>query len=325
MQKIFIIFVLLLVSSFASASTIDDQLQDAAKIGDVSTIKRLVKEGANVNSTNKHGESPLLIATNWNKLGAVKTLLELGADPKYHRGGESALFIATGRDTEIVRVLIQAGADVNLTTEKYNYSPLGSAAAYREDAFIGLTKSGSYSGPFPNSTETVRLLIKAGANVNHIDGDRMSPLRIAMENNNIEIARLLLEAGADVNQRIPSEDGAERGDTILMDTVGYYSLFKNISAIKLLLDFKANPNDRNELEYNEESELRGEGWRGYSVLGCAARGGWKEVVELLLSYGADPTLPRTDGKSPLKLAIENKHRQTAALIEDAIKKRYKTP
>ncbi len=325
MFRILIIFLLLLVSSVASASTIDDRLLDAAKTGDVSAIKRLVKEGANVNSVDNHGVTPLLIATNWNKLDAVKTLLELGADPKYNVGGTSALFIATGRDTEIVRVLIQTGADVNLTTEKYNYSPLGRAAGNRDDTFINLKKSGGYSGPFPNRTETVRLLIKAGASVNHVDGFGMSPLRRAMERNNIEIARLLLEANADVNQRIPSEDGTQNGDTILMDTVGYYSVFKNISAIKLLLDFKANPNDRNELEYNEEWEPRGNGWRGYSVLGYAAKRGWKEVVGLLLSYGADPGLPRTDGQSPLKLAIENKHRQTAALIENAIKKRPKIP
>jgi ankyrin repeat protein len=96
MFRNFIIFALVFVSSVANAITIDDRLQDAAKIGNISEIKKLVKEGANVNATNKHGESPLLIATNWNKLDAVKTLLELGADPKYHIGGTSALFVATG-------------------------------------------------------------------------------------------------------------------------------------------------------------------------------------------------------------------------------------
>jgi len=57
MFRIFIVFLLLLVSSVGRASTIDDRLLDAAKTGDVSAIRKLVREGANVNSVGKHGVS----------------------------------------------------------------------------------------------------------------------------------------------------------------------------------------------------------------------------------------------------------------------------
>jgi ankyrin repeat protein len=322
------LFLLTLVAgSISNAATIDEQMFAAAKNGDSAEIRKLVTEGADVNARGPHGGTPLLTATNYNRLDAVKTLLELGADVKYQVGGMSALFTAVGRDTEIVRVLIEAGADVNLVIEKYNYSPLGKAAGNRDETFQRLTENAGYRGPFPNHVETVRLLIKAGANVNHVDSHKRSPLRTAMEANNKEIARLLLEAGADVHQRL-SKEWVAGGliDTILMTTVSYYSVHKDISAISLLLNFGANPNDGNEMEYDKYCEWRGGcDWRGYSVLTYAAKRGWYEVVKLLLDRGADPLITRTDGKSAVELARENKHPRTAALIEQRLKAKQKVP
>jgi ankyrin repeat protein len=230
---------------------------------------------------------------------------------------------AVGRDTRIVKLLIESGSDVNYADPIFGYTPLCSAANNRLDAFEHLTKSGGYRGPFPNPTETVRLLIAAGANLDPDGTCPHSPLRTAIRANNTEIIRLLLEAGADVNQRVSSERGAQSGDTALMDAVAYYSVTKDISAIKLLLDFKANPNDRNELGYDEYREARGGQWEGYSVLCYAAKQGFFNVVKLLLEYGADPTLPRTDGQTAYDLAIENKHPKTAALVNEHVQKKPK--
>jgi len=306
----------------AYASDPVDTLHAAAKSGDIETIRKIVASGVDVNAIKKgDGGTSLLTATNWNNYEAVKTLIALRADVNFKVGQWTPLTRAVGRDTRIVKLLIESGAEVNYADPMFGYTPLSSAAGNRPDTFERLTKSGGYVGPFPDSTETVRLLIKAGANVNHVDRFGMSPLRIAMTKNNIEIARLLLEAGADVNQRRPAQIGTQNGDTILMETVFFYPVFENISAIKLLLDFKANPNDRNEVEYSEEMEPKGNGWRGYSVLGYAAKHGLDEVVDLLLKYGADPTLTRTDGKTPLLLAKESNHSKSVALIEANMKKK----
>lgn len=48
----------------------------------------------------------------------------------------------------------------------------------------------------PRHQEIVRLLIAAGADVNHADADRITPLAHARDRRYSEIARLLVEAGS---------------------------------------------------------------------------------------------------------------------------------
>ncbi|MCR4305247.1 MAG: ankyrin repeat domain-containing protein [Gallionella sp.] len=310
----------------ANASDLVESLHAAAKSGDIETIRKLITAGVDVNAVKAgDGGTPLLTATNWNNFEAVKVLISLGGDVNFKVGQWTPLMRAVGRDTRIVKLLIEAGADVNYADPKFRYTPLSYAAGNRPETFERLTKSGGYVGPFPNSTETVRLLIKAGAILNHVDTFSESPLRIAIRTNNTEIARLLLQEGADVNQRISAEFGAQRGDTVLMEAIAYYSVFKDVSAIKLLLGFKANPNDRNERDYDEYSEGRGGQWQGYSVLCYAAKNGFLDVVKLLLEHGADPKLPRTDGKTAYELALQNKHAKTAELVNTYAQRKTKAP
>jgi len=303
-----------------------DALHAAAKSGDTGTIRKLASEGVDINAPKQgEGGTPLLTATNWNSFEAVKTLISLGANVNSEVGQWTPLLRAAGRDTRIVKLLIDAGADVNYADPKFRYTPLSSAAGNRRETFETLTKSGGYTGPFPDTLETVRLLIKAGANPSHIDSFSESPLRIAMRTDNAEIARLLLQAGADVHQRVSAEIGAQRGDTVLMETISNYSVVRDISAVRLLLDFGANPNDRNERDYEEDREERGGGWQGYSVLGYAAKYGFYDVVKVLLESGADPTLPRTDGATAYELSHQGKHPKTAALLKSYVQRTGKNP
>lgn len=292
----------------------DQLLFQAVEYCDTSPIRSLVSEGANVNAT-IGTLTPLFVAVRTNCLASVRLLLELGADPKL----ESPLFLAVLRDTEIVRTLINAGADVNAET-KYKYTPLGSAAYNSDAKFEKLKKELGYKGPLPNSLETVRLLVRAGADINHIDGFRESPLRTAVRVNNVPMVGLLLELGADVHQYRDDSDsrGEQEGNSILMEAIYWHSIFKNTEPIRLLLKHGANPNDKNTLVYDEECDETTSGkctWRGYTVLTYAPKKGYFEVVKLLLEHGADPQLARGDGKTAYELARRNKHLKTARLIE----------
>jgi uncharacterized protein len=278
-------------------------------------VYAFLEYGGDANARNHFGSTLLETATNWNHRKIVKSLLLKGADPNQCRpSNECALFIATGRDTEILRMLVAAGADVNRSTTSHE-TILGSAAGNQLRTFKNLRKTGGYRGQLPNLVESVRILIAAGANINEIDGSGRSALRNAMLSNNIEIARLLLQAGADVHQPINKEYyGTGPGATILMETIGLYPQHKDISAIKLLLDFGANPQDQSHESYDGYVESRGWEWNGYSVLGYSARRGFFNVVKLLLDRGADPMVGRNDGRSALELAIKNGHTKTAALL-----------
>jgi ankyrin repeat protein len=141
-----------------------------------------------------------------------------------------------------------------------------------------------------------------------------------MRLNNLGIAKLLIKAGAKVNQQLDDSTsrGEQEGNTILMETIYWYSLFKDASAIELLLANGANPNDNNSLPYDEYCDKTTSGkctWRGYTVLTFAAKHGWDEVVKLLLRYGADSSIPRNDGKEAYEIAKEYKHFSTANIIK----------
>lgn len=78
---------------------------------------------------------------------------------------------------EIVKLLIDAGADVNGMT-RGGRTPLHFAAKH-------------------NKIETVRILLEEGADVNATSVRDESPLHIAAHNDNVEMLDLLVEAGAD--------------------------------------------------------------------------------------------------------------------------------
>jgi ankyrin repeat protein len=312
--RTFILVLFLLTPLLVTASPTDD-LFAATERGDNAGISKLAANGADVNSM-KGNLTPLFVAVRSNRLPTVKVLLALGADPNL----ASPIFVAIQRDTEIVRALIDAGANVNTATKPYKYTALGSAAYNADPDFRKQQRSGKYHGPLPSSLETVRLLIKAGADINHVDKFRESALRVAVRVNNIPMVRLLLELGADVHQYRDDPSVEEQsGNTILMEAIHWYSVFKNTQTIKVLLEHGANSNDKNTRNYDEDCDENYGGkctWRGYTVLTYAAKEGYFEVAKLLLEHGADPKATRQDGKIAYEVARQNKHFKTAELIRE---------
>ena len=254
-------------------------------------------------------DTPLLSATNSNNYEAANSLIALGADVNYKVGQWTPLIRAVGRDTRIVKSLIEAGANVNYADPIFGYSPLSYAAQNRLETFKQLAKIGSYVGPFPNSLETVRLLVKAGADVNHKDRAGMTPLRGAVLFNNIDVVQLLLQAGADINERNPAPElrtYTGRDDPVLFDAVSGYP-HTAIQITEMLLKAGADPNYRSFRRYDADFDSKGKTTDGYTALTFSARWGYLPIVELLLKHGADPCLARQDGAVAAVIAEKHKH------------------
>ena len=132
-----------------------------------------------------------------------------------------------------------------------------------------------------NKLEMCRVLIRAGADVNAQDEFNRTPLmeQIASGNINIEIIKLLLASGANVN---------------LIDADGHSALyfaiiFENEAVIRYLIDNGANVKE-------------------VDILDAATRTGSEQLLELLLSKGADVNQKNREDKTPLYIAVvENKH------------------
>jgi len=165
----------------------------------VKRVKELIASGADVNTRNKDGLTPLAYAIKNKEFEIGLLLIKAGADvnardkngcPILHR------VAAMGRD-KFAQALINAGADVN-ARDDHGYTPLHYYA----------TKTTWRRGGDGDTDKVVPVLLSAGADINaranaggeEDHGD--TPLLLAVRCVNAEeVISQLLEAGADPNAR----------------------------------------------------------------------------------------------------------------------------
>jgi ankyrin repeat protein len=116
-----------------------------------------------------------------------------------------------------------------------------------------------------NDTETVKLLIAAGADAKAANRYGATPLSEAAALGNAPVIEMLLKAGADPNTRTTYD-----GETVLMTT----ARSGNVDAVRILLDHGADVNSK-------------ESYKGQTALMWAAAERHPDVVRLLLQHGAD--------------------------------------
>lgn len=157
--------------------------------------------------------------------------------------------------------------------------------------------------------ESARILLAAGANVNHVSEYGWSPLLTATNNRFYKLASFLIDNGADVN--LANKGGwtplylatdnrnAEGGDYPTRNPDTDYLAF-----IKKLLDKGANPNAR-VIDNTETRTVFTNQWLnedGATPFLRAAQSGDLTLMKLLLSYGADPKIPTKKGTTALMVA-----------------------
>ncbi len=133
----------------------------------------------------------------------------------------------------------------------------------------------------------------ASANVRSPDGNKRTVLHVAVNRDNPDAVKLLIEHGADPNAQ------SKRGVTPL------HLAADNAVLARLLI------------EHGARVDLLDE--KGRSPLHSAARVGNKEVVQLLISFGADiggaPRTPQSpSGYSPALAALENRQIEMAKFL-----------
>ncbi|KAK2743322.1 hypothetical protein FQN55_007519 [Onygenales sp. PD_40] len=132
---------------------------------------------------NRHGTTPLCLASKFVSRSIVTKLLEAGADvDRPDALARTPLIHAiAGNSNQIVRILINAGANVNAADTR-KYSPLH----YATD---------------PGRPTIVRQLLAAGADPNARNNQGCTPLSFAatLQRHSAEIIEQLVAAGADIN------------------------------------------------------------------------------------------------------------------------------
>ena len=140
-------FLILLLFASTSYADINSALIQAARGSDVTKVKQLLKQGADVNTKDEDGRTALMEAVGSINIGCtetVRTLIDAGADvnAKNKNGSTALMWAVIFPRTEVVKALIDAGADVNAKNK------------YGETALMSAESSGH--------TDTAEALIDAG-------------------------------------------------------------------------------------------------------------------------------------------------------------------
>jgi len=201
---------------------------------DQNVLATLLAAGANVNETSDVGEeiyagTALVAAVRRANAKALNILLDHGADPNMLNGFlRSPLMEAVNNnDDAVVDLLIERGADVNLTVDPnedltdfdtdYGASTaLDVAAAEGYVALVHkLVKAGAlleqprddtaFKSPlqcaaYYEQDETVKVLLELGSDVNIVGGVWGSPLQAAVCSGSDNCVKLILDAGANINE-----------------------------------------------------------------------------------------------------------------------------
>lgn len=189
----------------------------------------MIAEGADVEGQDKEGITPLIMATVAENVEIVEALLAAGADPNrrnkkgltplsslrqtllhlevYGDSARERLYRPSRRRTQIVQLLLKAGADVEGASEATNTAGMSRLAALAAATLFGTGITHLMFAAERGDVELAKCFLDAGADVNRVadKGGQVTALCLAAAFGHVEMARLLIERGADVNFR--SKDG----------------------------------------------------------------------------------------------------------------------
>jgi ankyrin repeat protein len=252
----------------------------AAQQGDVDSIRILLKAGAKLNGFEAGTVTPLIIASAMNHVETVDLLLDNGADANTVDWRSYSALLLVVRDSHY-------GIDLA-----------------RKDKVVAIVKSLLKHGANPN----IRLKQPKALTANDVSLDGATPILLAAEVNNTEVVKALLDAGADPH--ITTEQGmtplimAAGGGTDIQRARVPEEQAKALETVKLLAEHGV--------------DITAIGQYGWTALHAASYQGLKDVIEYLVSKGADVNEMDSFGQTPLSIAL-------AVLVQDIGARRLQIP
>jgi len=288
-------------------------MAEAAVLGNLDIIRELFNAGADIESPTLEGQTALMSAVRTPQVKAAEFLLRNGANPNARetwRGQTALMFASTQSQPEMVKLLLKFKADVDAVSKLEDWPrqvtneprpqsrPLGAFTALLLAAREGCEAC----------TEA---LVKAGADINKVDPNGITPLLMATLNARWDVAALLIKAGADVNRwdtwgRSPLYSAVDYNTVPRGGRPDRPSLDKStpVAVARLLLERGANPNMQLKIfpPYRSLGNDRGGDsmlTTGTTPLIRAAKAGDIEMVKLLLEFKALSNLANWPGYTPI--------------------------
>jgi uncharacterized protein len=268
--------------------------------GHSAVTEELVKHKADVNIRSKGGSTALMFAARGDTASA-RTLLNAGADPNVQIpdwGGTALIIASTMGQADIVEELLNKGADPNYR-DKNSFTALH--AAVRDSDY------GEEPAQRARAVATLKVLLAHGADanarlhqekptvraLNELQFEGATPLALAAEVNNLDAIKVLVAAGADPN--IPTT----MGSTPLILAAGAGTDVQRARSIEER-DLAVGT-ARYLLEHGADVNAVGE--FGWTPLHAASYQGLTDVIELLVSKGANLETKDKLGQTPLSISL----------------------
>ncbi len=303
-------------------------LQLAAVNGNAAIIAALIKAGADPNApVTKYGDTTLMMAARTGNPEAVKVLLDNGATANAVEtwGGTTALMWAVSEShPDAAKMLIDRGANVNVRSKivpsegrRGGSTSNSSVTSLPRDPEPGEKPKKDYYGGFTplhfavrqGDMESTRRLVAAGADVNTVSADGKASLELAIYNGNYEIASFLIDNKAQVNHAdaegfTPLFWAVDRRNMETNPGMPWMVTLDPLPLIKRLLASGANPNAFvDNIPTSRRSALNLTPRTTFATaLARAAFSADMELVQLLLSNGADPNIVSSHNETALMQA-----------------------
>ena len=366
----------------AEQTKLDRQLIAAAWANDLPRARTLIRRGADVNAQDDTRQSAYLIATSEGFLELLELTLRHGADvnakDSFHGTGliraadrghaavagrliqagvsvdhvnnlgwtalHEAVILGDGsaRYLATVRVLVAAGADVRLRSQRDQMTPLAHAESRGFDDIAAVLKAASDADRPSKGTAGRRLLVaaadgdatraalalRAGASLETRDDRRRTPLLLAVRNDRLAVARLLVHLGADPDALDDQHDtpwlvtgvtGSVAMADLLLSARPDLGLVNRFGGTSLIPASERGHVDyvrrvvRTEIDVDHVNDL---GWTALLeavILGDGSKR-YQEVVATLLAAGADRRLADRNGVTALEHAQRRGHSAIVDLL-----------
>lgn len=275
-------------------------LYTAAMEGQQKVVEILIKRGANTSSANYHGSTTLMMAAFHGHADAVEVLIKHGASVSSvnDRGTTALILAAYSGHTDVVKVLVNYGADVSSTNHKGTNALMVASGS----GHLGL----------------VKLLLSHGADINAVNEVRCTAVLAAAISSHKALTSMLIERGATVHGALEYNSGRalihlvvasndtkslrlvirEGASVTVTDKQRQTPLhiaaeFGHFQSAQLLLEHASDPNARDRLDW--------------TPLHFAVRRKDTRICRLLLQNGADANSVTDRGATALHLAAMFDH------------------
>ncbi|XP_059153281.1 uncharacterized protein LOC131939048 [Physella acuta] len=188
------------------------------KDGSKRIMKQLLYNGISINKTDRSGKTALHLAVKNKCFQNARFLLKYGADceKRCNMGHTVLIESVVAGDLDWVQTLLDHGVDTEAVDVSGNTALCRAADTFEDNAHL------------------VRLLIKAGAKVNHPNTSGLTPLMVAAQRLNVETVEVLLENAADVNEVAYSCDSVTTPISLLLNK--WRPSYESYVLAKMLLD-----------------------------------------------------------------------------------------